>query len=41
MFVSNPFVEIATSVPNIFMQIFFLAMIALVALGTFFDIIHK
>jgi hypothetical protein len=41
MFAINPFAELAASVPPVLMQAYVLAMIALVAAGTLFDIVHK
>jgi hypothetical protein len=41
MFAINPFAELAASVPPALMQAYVLAMIALVAAGTLFDIVHK
>ena len=37
----NPFSQLAESVSPIAIQIFVIAMIALVIIGTLFDIIHK
>jgi len=41
MFTSNPFAELASSIPPIVIQIYIVVMVALVAGGTLFDIIHK
>ena len=41
MFEINPFAELAVTVPAGIMQGFVTVMIALVAGGTIFDIIHK
>lgn len=41
MFTSNPFAELSASIPPSVMQTFVMVMIALVAVGTLFDIIHK
>jgi hypothetical protein len=41
MFSDNPFAELSGSVPPIFMQIFVAIMIALVVLGTLYDVAHK
>jgi len=41
MIATNPFAELAQSIPSLLMQMFVLTMIALVIIGTLFDIIHK
>ena len=41
MFTNNPFAELSTTIPPIVMQTYIAIMIALVAGGTLFDIIHK
>jgi hypothetical protein len=41
MFTSNPFAELAASVPPAVMQTYIAVMAALVVAGTLFDIIHK
>ncbi len=41
MFTSNPFAALSASIPPSIMQTFVLVMIALVAVGTLFDIVHK
>jgi hypothetical protein len=41
MFTGNPFAELAGSVPPAVMQTYVVIMIALVAAGTLFDIVHK
>jgi hypothetical protein len=41
MFSDNPFADLSTSVPPGIMQAFVVVMIALVACGTLFDMIHK
>ena len=41
MFTVNPFAELARSVPSIAIQLFVIAMILLVIIGTFMDILHK
>ena len=41
MITINPFSELSESVPSIAMQLFVVAMIILVVVGTLFDIIHK
>src|SRR5688572_31353466 len=41
MFSSNPFAELSTFIPPIFMPTFVVVMIVLVAAGTLFDIVHK
>src|SRR5947208_16833459 len=41
MFTSNPFAELAASIPAAVMQTYVILMIVLVAAGTLFDIIHK
>src|SRR5688572_4344525 len=41
MFSSNPFAELSTFIPPIFMPTFVVVMIILVAAGTLFDIVHK
>ena len=41
MFTSNPFAELSASIPPAVMQICVVSMIALVAAGTLFDIVHK
>ncbi len=41
MFTSNPFAELAAFIPPAFMPTFVAVMIALVAAGTLFDIVHK
>ena len=41
MFTSNPFAGLAASIPPVVMQGYILIMIALVAGGTLFDIVHK
>ncbi len=41
MFFDNPFSHLAASIPPGIMQAFIVVMIALVALGTLFDIVHK
>ena len=41
MFTSNPFAEISASMPPAVMQAYVVIMIALVAVGTLFDIVHK
>src|SRR5437016_739898 len=41
MFTSNPFAELAASIPPAVMQTYIVIMIVLVAAGTLFDIVHK
>ena len=41
MFTSNPFAELAASIPPAVMQTYVVVMIVLVAAGTLFDIVHK
>ena len=41
MFSINPFAELSATVPPWVMQNFVLVMVALVVLGTLFDIVHK
>jgi hypothetical protein len=41
MLSSNPFATLSASVPSIVMQAYIVVMIALVAAGTLFDIVHK
>jgi hypothetical protein len=41
MFTTNPFAELAAFIPPAFMPTFVIIMIALVAGGTLFDIVHK
>jgi hypothetical protein len=41
MFTSNPFAEISAFVPPAVMQAYVVLMIALVAVGTLFDVVHK
>jgi hypothetical protein len=41
MFTSNPFAELAASMPPAVMQGFVVCMILLVAAGTLFDVVHK
>jgi hypothetical protein len=41
MFTSNPFAELATSIPSVVMQTYLAVMILLVIGGTLFDVIHK
>jgi len=41
MFTSNPFAELAASIPPAVMQAYVVIMIVLVAAGTLFDIVHK
>ncbi len=41
MIYNNPFLGLSNFVSPIAMQVFVIAMIALVILGTLFDIIHK
>jgi len=41
MFTSNPFAELSASVPPAAMQAYVVIMVALVAAGTLFDIVHK
>lgn len=41
MFTSNPFAALSASVPPAVMQTYVLLMIALVAAGTLFDVVHK
>jgi hypothetical protein len=41
MFTSNPFAELAASIPPAAMQTYVVIMIVLVAAGTLFDIVHK
>jgi hypothetical protein len=41
MFTSNPFAELSASIPPAVMQTYVVSMIALVAAGTLFDIVHK
>ena len=41
MIATNPFAELAQTIPSFMMQIFVLFMIAFVLLGTLLDIIHK
>jgi hypothetical protein len=41
MFTSNPFAELAVFLPPIVMQIYIIAMIVAVAIGTLFDMLHK
>ena len=41
MLSSNPFAELSDVIPPLVMQIFILVMIAFVAGGTLFDVVHK
>jgi hypothetical protein len=41
MFTSNPFAALAASIPPAVMQTYVVIMIALVAAGTLFDVVHK
>ena len=41
MFATNPFASLSGSLPPSFMQAFVLVMLALVVLGTLFDVVHK
>jgi hypothetical protein len=41
MFTSNPFAALSASIPPAVMQAYVVAMIALVAAGTLFDVVHK
>lgn len=41
MFTSNPFAELAASIPPVVMQAYVALMIVLVVAGTLFDVIHK
>ena len=41
MFTSNPFAELSASMPPAIMQTYVVIMIALVAAGTLFDVVHK
>ncbi|MDW8468705.1 MAG: hypothetical protein RML56_06705 [Burkholderiales bacterium] len=41
MFTANPFADVAAALSPAFMQWYVVAMIALVALGTIFDVVHK
>jgi hypothetical protein len=41
MFTSNPFAELSASIPPAVMQAYVVLMIALVAAGTLFDVVHK
>lgn len=41
MFETNPFLALSDAVPPAIMQVFVIAMIALVAVGTLFDLVHK
>ncbi len=41
MFATNPFAELSASIPPAVMQAYVVVMIALVAAGTLFDIVHK
>ena len=41
MLITNPFSEVSSTIPSIVLQLFVIAMIALVAAGTLFDIAHK
>ena len=41
MFASNPFAALSASIPPAVMQAYVVIMIALVAAGTLFDIVHK
>jgi hypothetical protein len=41
MFTSNPFAELAASIPPIIMQTYVVVMVLLVVSGTLFDIMHK
>ena len=41
MFTGNPFADLSTSVPPVFMRAFVIVMALLVVVGTLFDIIHK
>src|SRR5437660_1600948 len=41
MFTSNPFAELAASIPPAVMQTYVVIMFVLVAAGTLFDIVHK
>ena len=41
MFTTNPFAVLSSTVPSIALQGFVLLMLALVAIGTLMDIIHK
>lgn len=41
MFTSNPFAELAVFLPSLVMQVYIVLMIAAVAIGTLFDMLHK
>ena len=41
MITTNPFAELAATVPSIIIQLFVITMILLVIIGTFMDILHK
>jgi hypothetical protein len=41
MFTSNPFAELAVFLPPLVMQVYIVLMIAAVAIGTLFDMLHK
>src|SRR5687768_5097499 len=41
MFATNPFAELSATIPPAVMQTYVVVMIALVAAGTLFDIVHK
>jgi len=41
MFTSNPFAELAVFLPPLVMQVYIVLMIAAVAIGTMFDMLHK
>ncbi len=41
MFATNPFAELSATIPPVVMQTYVVVMIALVAAGTLFDIVHK
>ena len=41
MFSDNPFSDLSASIPPALMQAFVVVMIALVACGTLFDMVHK
>ena len=41
MLTTNPFAELAATVPSITIQLFVITMILLVIIGTFMDILHK
>lgn len=41
MFTSNPFAELAVFLPSLVMQVYIVLMVAAVAIGTLFDMLHK